>query len=85
MGRETNEAMWKKKRKQAEIETEIGGVLREASLLTTQGGDGCVGSQMEMGARYERWGDRLKREESVKESEREVGRNRSTRRRRKEG
>lgn len=33
-----------KEKKQAEIETEIGGVLREAGLLTTQGGDGCVGS-----------------------------------------
>lgn len=30
--------------KEAEIETEIGGVLREAGLLTTRGGDGCVGS-----------------------------------------
>lgn len=33
-----------KERKQAEIETEIRGVLRKAGLLTTQGGDGCVGS-----------------------------------------
>ena len=33
-----------KQRKQAEIETEIGGVLREPGLLTTQEGDGCVGS-----------------------------------------
>lgn len=37
-----------------------------------------------MGAGYKRRGDRLKREESVKEGDRKVGRNRSMRRR-KEG
>lgn len=33
----------KKEKKRAEIETEIGGVLREAGLLTTQGGGRVCG------------------------------------------
>lgn len=44
------------RRKEAEIETEIGGVLRVAGLLTTRGCDGCVGRYTEMGAGCQRRG-----------------------------
>lgn len=44
------------RRKEAEIETEIGGVLRVAGLLTTRGSDGCVGRYTEMGVGCQRRG-----------------------------
>lgn len=49
----------KKEKKRAEIETEIG-VLREAGLLTTQGGGRACG-ELEMGAGYKRRGGSIEK------------------------